>query len=58
MNQFSRKILSSDDEWKNKMPVTSMGQQRETELQLGLAPTESLPHLDLSHRSLESDDSK
>ena len=35
-----------------------MGQQMETDLLLGLALTEPLPNLDLSHRSLVSDDSK
>ena len=35
-----------------------MGQQRETDLRLGLALTEPLPNLDLSHRSLVSDESK
>ena len=35
-----------------------MGQQTETDLQLGLALMEQVPDLDLSHRSLVSDDSK
>ena len=51
-------ILILDDECNQKKPLTSMGQQRETEMQLGLALMEPLPNLDLSHRSLVSDDSK
>ena len=50
--------LSNDDEWKQTVPLTSLGLQMDTELPLDLILEESLPNVDLGHRSLVSDDSK
>ena len=50
--------LSNDDEWKEQVPLASMGLQMDTELQMDLALAEPLPNMDLGHRSLVSDDSK
>ena len=49
--------LSNDDEWKEKAPLTFMGLQMDTELQLDLDREEPLPNVELGHRSLVSNDS-
>ena len=50
--------LGNDDEWKEKVPLTSMGLQMVTELQMDHVLSEPLPNVDLGNRSLVSDDSK
>ena len=50
--------LSNDDELNEKVHLTSMGLQMDTELQLDLALAETLPNVNLGHRSLVSDNCK
>ena len=50
--------LRTEDEWKEKAPLTSMGLQMDTELPLDHEQEEPLPYVELGHRPLVSNDSK
>ena len=51
-------MMTNDEEWKQKVPLTSMGIPMDTELTLDLDREEPLPNMELGHRSLVSNDSK